>query len=1615
LVYICYKAILLKKLFKILAYTILLLLILLVSAYFLVQKESVQNWLVQKVTKQLSDKLHTTVKINHIKIDFLNHLNVQGVFVQDDKKDTLLYAGNVQFKITDWFILKKEKPLISYVALENALVNLNRTKDTSRWNYDFITDAFASKTKSTTTPTSNTANNANDTTMQFDLKEIVITNVRFNSIDKWAGINYIVQVGNMNLNAKDINWKNKLINLDKINFASTYIRYDDYPGGRPPQPHNDSIDKSAFNPYNWRIDLKEFEFKNGGFYYDLNYAKPIPNVFNEEHIAVSNLNFKFETLKLLGDTLAANIVSFNAKDRCGFEIKKLTANAKLNPVSARLDNLEIITNHSTIKNYYEMVYSRFPDFNDYLNKVIMKAHFTNSNISFADIAYFAPEINALPIKNVIIKDGDVIGTVTNLIASNINLQVGNSSLLGSLSMKGLPNIETTFIELKSKNLSTSGSEIIKYIPAANVDAVAWNKLTSINYVGSYKGYIRDFVTDGTLTTNQGSLFTNIHMTLQKTSKEIATYDGFFTTNNLQLGTILKQNAIGNLSASGKIKGQGFDLEHLNAHFDGKVNSIATKEYNYQNITIDGTISNKKFEGKINANDPNIAMNFDGKLDFSQATPDYKLRTQLVKFDLQKLGLSKLPIKGSAFMDLNFKGSTLDNFIGNAKLYNVKLTNGDKNIALDSAILNSTNTTLGKKITLLSNAADANIEGHFSIVDLPLAMQYYLSNYLPAYINKPKNIVPQQFNFNIDTKNIESIIKTFVPKISGCNNAKLVGSLDMINQNLKLNVIAPNFTYDNTAVNNIVLTGNGNFESIIIDGSTNNIIVDNKINIPSTNFNAVLGNDSAALILKSAGGIYNVKDALLQAKGYAYNKNLFVNILPSTFYLNNKKWTLQSQNELVINKTEVIINNIILENGLQKIQLNSSGINNEDIVAHIENLDIKEISSINGDNNIAIAGRINGDITINKYATTRAYSGQVSTTDIKYNNEILGKLNAALSYNESNKIITVSNTSGIKYGNSNTNVYGTIDMSKEDAVLDLQANLFNTPLKTFENFLQDFISDSKGIANGKIEVKGPLSNYKIDGHIRLKDVQTKVIYLGTTYFIDDAKVDIDENKIDFSNTILFDAPQSKIRNTARITQGKVLHNHFKDVRFDIILLAEKFQFLNTTETDNPDYYGPIIAKGALFIEGPLENITLSLVGTTLKGTHLYIPVGDSYDDSKYDYITFKTYGNSYIDAEIAKPKKEKILKVDLTITATPDAEISIILDKSTGEEIYGRGTGDLNINIDLGKAFAMNGTITTVPGCIYKYKFRDLFNRDLNIEPGGTITWNGDPVAAILNLTASYKIAKASLLPLINNYASLPSDQQKQAATQYPTFVKILLKNKMTQPDISYDIDQPDNTDYSNPGYARLIALKNNPQEKITQVGSLLLTGQFLSANQFTNNTGTTNLLINNISNTLSPTLSNIVSNNLNKILGTKDLKIEIDYNASNNDITGTNLVNNQDHNVRLKYSKSFLNERLNIEFDNNINYSRYTNQTNFNPLGDFKLQYDLKQDGRLKLSVFRKTFTDITTANNNSNIDYKNGLSIIYRKNFENLNEIFKSPTKQNIIGPLAPDSFINTKPLGTE
>jgi translocation and assembly module TamB len=123
---------------------IIIFLFLVVILLILLQTSSVQNFGRKKIQAYLESKLHVKVIIGELSIDFPKNIVLKNIYLEDQYRDTLLSAGNINLDVNLWGLFN-HKVVLNDINLDHWTVNIDRLLPDSDFNYAFIARAFASK------------------------------------------------------------------------------------------------------------------------------------------------------------------------------------------------------------------------------------------------------------------------------------------------------------------------------------------------------------------------------------------------------------------------------------------------------------------------------------------------------------------------------------------------------------------------------------------------------------------------------------------------------------------------------------------------------------------------------------------------------------------------------------------------------------------------------------------------------------------------------------------------------------------------------------------------------------------------------------------------------------------------------------------------------------------------------------------------------------------------------------------------------------------------------------------------------------------------------------------------------------------------------------------------------------------------------------------------------------------------------------------------------------------------------------------------------------------------------------------------------------------------------
>ena len=117
---------------------------LLIVLYFLLQSPFVQNWLIGKATAFLSEELQTTVRLDKIDVGLFDNVILEGLYVEDLNKDTLLIARELRASLeTNFFSILNNRLNFDEITLSGAQLRLKRPAGQAENNLQFILDYFA--------------------------------------------------------------------------------------------------------------------------------------------------------------------------------------------------------------------------------------------------------------------------------------------------------------------------------------------------------------------------------------------------------------------------------------------------------------------------------------------------------------------------------------------------------------------------------------------------------------------------------------------------------------------------------------------------------------------------------------------------------------------------------------------------------------------------------------------------------------------------------------------------------------------------------------------------------------------------------------------------------------------------------------------------------------------------------------------------------------------------------------------------------------------------------------------------------------------------------------------------------------------------------------------------------------------------------------------------------------------------------------------------------------------------------------------------------------------------------------------------------------------------------
>ncbi len=1357
------------------------------------------------------------------------------------------------------------------------------------------------------------------------------------------------------LNAKRIIENN--VNLGEASLSSAYFNMRTYKGekndnlsifidsfedGKP----RDSLSK-PFVLNSDKIALRNLTFK----LYDDNKKDPL-------EFAAYNAGGNLLNFSIVGPDVSLNIREMNFTENRGVNISNLSTDFVYTKKYMQFDNTLLETdNKSKIEGDIKLTYNR-KDFANFNDKVNVKAKFSKSALAVKDLSKLYKELSG---NDIVYFTGDIDGTLNNFSANNVRLHskkgmriVGNMGFVNAIKTSrgfvfdaDLDNVTSNYYQLKSVLPNLLG----RTLP------------TEFQRLGNFtlKGIVR--VTpeqmDATLTVDSeiGTTISDLQLTNIDNIDE-AEYVGEVEFQDFDLGIFANDPVLGKISLKADVNGSGFNVDNINTIIIGKVSSLFFNEYEYKDLIVNGQFQNKKFDGLLKAEDDNFKLKFEGLADFSSAVNKFDFVANIDKIDLKKTNLftrdSIAMLTGN--VGLNISGNTFDDIIGKATFKNLVYTNQKQSYSFKRFEVNSSVKDSIKTIEVDSeDIVKGKLKGKFSFGELIPITQNALGSVYTNY--RPHEVTSNQF-LDFDFTIYNKIIDVFLPQISIGTNTRLKGKINSDKNALKLTFSSPEIEAYKNVIENIVLR---------LDNKNplyNTHLTAGKINTKYYNI------EKLNLLNRTQNDTLFFKSVFKGGKDYSESFNLdfyytidelqksVVGIQKSTFNYKGFDWVVNPKNNqenkvaFDLKENDFNISPFVFSSGGQKIKFKGivKDSTYKDLQVNFEK--VKLASFLPPVDSLKLNGDLNGIINYKQENNLLAPKGNLLIENFYINDYSQGDLALNVTGDNSYKKYDV-NLSLISEKAKNISAVGGVDFSKEKPIIDLSVFLKEYEIAAFSPLGEDVLNKLRGKVTGDFTAKGPLRNPDLQGVLNFEEAGLKFPYLNVDFDLKgNTSVVLDKNQFLLNNIVLEDTKHQ----TQGTLSGSIAHQNFKDWFLDLKIDTDNLLVLDTEEEEEVQYYGTGFLDGSASISGLTSNLFISVNGKTNKGTKFVIPLSDVKTIDNYKLIRFKT-GKPEDEEENKKIKDIKGLELEIDLIVTKDAVAQVVIDKVSGSELKGSGEGNLRIEINTLGKFNMFGNFTVDNG-LYNFKYAGI-SKPFTVQKGGTISWDGDPYNAELDLTAIYrtKANPAQLLDNINSNRKIPIDL-------YTKITGGLFESKQ-----EFDIKIP-NANSTVASELEFVLNGNDLNTKMQHFSFLLAFGTFYNQDAIGNSAASG----------LTGTASEIATNILTNMLNSKGSKFQLGLGYTQGDRGNVDNLRSDDQ-VDVSISTQ-LSDRVLVNGKVGVPVGANT-QTSV--VGEVKVEVLLNEEGNLRGNVFnRQNEVQYSTEEEG----YTQGVGISYQVNFNNLSEL---------------------------
>lgn len=1118
-------------------------------------------------------------------------------------------------------------------------------------------------------------------------------------------------------------------------------------------------------------------------------------------------------------------------------------------------------------------------------------------------------------------------------------------------------------------------------------------------------------------------------TLKANMDEQGRFDALVDGQSLNLGRMLARSDLGTtaatLSSTGLFQMESHTLRQ--AEVAASFDSLQYLGYSYHPIHLSGTLENNKVTASIAVDDPNLHTHINGHYSWTAAgRKSLRFNADVDSLDIHALHLSPTheATRFAFLASANLSGSSLDELSGSLSLQDFSLTDSSHVWTLDRFSLSAVPEADRQTYSVISDFMNGALTGDFRFSTLKGTVYNLLSRYEPtlASVLMPHSATAakmasrrvaagksNELSFNLSITDLLPVEELLGLPVVLRNPAVISGYLFEKSGQVSLKANVPQLLVADSRYRDLSFQL-GNLRDTLSATMGASLLADDGSQL-HIHVGALGKNDGSGVTLswnetgsKPMSGEVSADVAF--SRNPANRLLTSISVHPAEALLGSTTWRFDPF-QAYLTPDKYTLDGLHISSGNQYLAADGSmatreGLRSDEpdsLSVRLGDLDLGYVLDfVPLTPTLRFGGHATGSASLSRLLSgSPRVNALLGIRDLSFCGGPLGDATALVGYNDEGILFDVqaNELSSSRDSVPHTRVSGTASIAA--STLDLTVDARGTRISFLNGLIGSIMTDVDGRAYGSLRIHGPLDALDMEGDIHAATASLRLPTTNVAYRFDDI-VRFRPGTIRFDNYTVYDR-----YGHSALLQGSVHHSHLKDWAYDIVVDAHEILGIEYPNTGNDLFYATLFADGTVHVHGSdYVPLTVDIDARTCKNSLFALNLSAS-SESDAGFITYRDRDQL---AKLEEERRQRLSaanasrrqrtprpgsrrqrrqtgelvgsEYDINIHAniTPDAAIKLVMDQTTDDNVSAYGSGALDIRIHNG-TLSMYGPFVISYG-FYRLNVQDLLHKDFEIIHGSSVTFDGDPMDARLNITAQYMAGSVSLADLTPDAASMDNVR-----------VNCLLGIKGTpnSPQLKFDLELPQGTEEQKTVLRSYTATE---EQMNLQFVYLLGLGKFYTYDygQMTGGTqGGFSAMTSLVNTTLSGQINSIISGmlpNNNWSLSGNIRSDNILGNYADEDLTGN-------MEVQGVLEGRLLNNRLlvngNFGYRDNPMYA-----SNF--IGDFDIRYLLTPRYDLWVKGYNKTNdryfskTALTTQ----------GIGLMFNKDFDSL---FKRKSKAILISPV--------------